>query len=359
MANDTWHWQQYGSAWRGIGIYHMILVVPSRDPLLGKLVIPDDDPMQAYVERSELGKAVIHDLAQISKRHPEIKLLQYCLMPNHLHAILHVTAPMSQGILAVVRGFWQGVKKLSLDPTTHKVSFISRNSIRDQKEVSSVSNEVSFISRDTIRDTQVSSVCRDSIRLQSPIFTEKPFLRPMSTRSQLQSMIRYVQMNPARLATQRLKPGFFCVQHNVEINGRTYDAVGNIGVLMEQFRKPVHVRSMWVKDATEHGYDQPLKDYKAGCLDAASKGTVMVSPFISRDEQEVLHALLHDNRYIIYLSDNGFGNYFKPSDLLFDAVASGHLLILSPWTHDPDKRTITRAECVALNQMAEEISASH
>lgn len=342
MANDTWHWQQYGSAWRGIGIYHMILVVPSRDPLLGKLVIPDDEPMQAYVERSELGRAVIHDLAQISQRHPEIKLLQYCLMPNHLHAILHVTAPMSQGILAVVRGFWQGVKKLSLDPTTHKVSFISRDTIRD-----------------TIRDTQVSSVCRDSIRLQFPIFTEKPFIRPMSTRSQLQSMIRYVQMNPARLATKRLKPGFFCVQHNVEINGRTYDAVGNIGVLMEQSRQPVHVRSMWVKDAAEHGYDQPLKDYKAGCLDAASKGTVMVSPFISRDEQEVLHALLHDNRYIIYLSDNGFGNYFKPSDLLFDAVAAGRLLILSPWPHDPDKRTITRAECVALNQMAEEISASH
>ena len=336
MANDTWHWQQYGSAWRGIGIYHMILVVPSREPLLGKLVIPDDDPMQAYVERSELGKAVIRDLAQISERHPEIKLLQYCLMPNHLHAILHVTAPMSQGILAVVRGFWQGVKKLFLDPTTQKVSLISR---------------------DTIRDSQVSSVCRDSIRLQSPIFTEKPFLRPMSTHGQLQSMIRYVQMNPARLATKRLKPGFFCVQHNVEINGRTYDAVGNIGVLMEQFRKPVHVRSMWVKDAAEHGYDKPLKDYKAACLDAASKGTVMVSPFISRDEQEVLHALLHDNRYIIYLSANGFGNYFKPSDLLFDAVASGRLLILSPWTHEPNKRTITRAECVALNQMAEEISA--
>ena len=179
----------------------------------------------------------------------------------------------------------------------------------------------------------------------------------MSQYRQLPTAIRYLDMNPARLATKRLKPGFFCVQHNVEINGRAYDAVGNIGVLMEQFRKPVHVRSMWVKDAAEHGYDQPLKDYKAACLDAASKGTVMVSPFISRDEQEVLHALLRDNRYIIYLSDNGFDNYFKPSDLLFDAVAAGRLLILSPWKHDPDKRTITRAECVALNQMAEEISA--
>ena len=44
---------------------------------------------------------------------------------------------------------------------------------------------------------------------------------------------------------------------------------------------------------------------------------------------------------------------------LIDAVASGRLLILSPWMHEPNKRTITRAECVALNQMAEEISASH
>ena len=336
--DNYWHWQQYGSAWRGIGIYHMILVIPSRAPLLGKLVIPDDDPMQAYVERSELGKAVIHDLAQISQRHPEIKLLQYCLMPNHLHAILHVTAPMSQGILAVVRGFWQGVKKLSLDPTTHKVSFISR---------------------DTIRDTLVSSVCRDSIRLQFPIFTEKPFLRPMSTHGQLQSMIRYVQMNPARLATKRLKPGFFCVQHDVEINGRMYDAVGNIVLLQYEHYAPVHVRNMWVKDAEEHGYNQPLRDYMNGCVFTARQGTVMVSPFISPKEKEVLTILLKEKHPIIFLVDNGFGDYFKPSKALFDAVAEGHLLLLSPWRHDPDKRHISRADCVALNAMAEEICAAN
>ena len=49
----------------------------------------------------------------------------------------------------------------------------------------------------------------------------------------------------------------------------------------------------------------------------------------------------------------------KRTQQLIDAVASGRLLILSPWMHEPHKRTITRAECVALNQMAEEISASH
>ena len=343
--DNNWHWQTYGRAWRGVGIYHLILVVPTREPLLGELKIPEDDPTQAFIERSELGKAVIHDLAQISERHPEIQLLQYCLMPNHLHAILHVTKPMSQGILTVVRGFWQGVKKLRLDPVT--------------KEVTSVSKEVSSISRNSIRDNEVSSVCRDSIRHQDlpVIFTEKPFLRPMSTHNQLQSMIRYVQMNPARLATKRLKPGFFCVQHNVEINGRMYDAVGNIFILSEEHRQPVHVRSMWVKDAAEHGNTQPLRDYMNGCVLAARNGTVMVSPFISEKEKDVLNVLLKEKRNIILLADNGFGKFFKPSDALFDAVAEGRLLILSPWQRDPDKKHISRADCVALNGMAEEICA--
>ena len=338
MDHDTWQWQQPDTVWKGAGLYHVTMVLPSRQPLFGELVIPDNDPMQAFVKRTDLGNAVVDRLLRIPEFYPEVQVLHFCLMPNHLHAILYVRRAMKKGISSVITGFWRAARTLG-----RAYSFA----------VSSLADSSAYYTNPALLRTQIGN---DAFYALSPVFTDKPFLRPMSQYRQLPTAIRYLDMNPARLATKRLKPGFFCVQHNVEINGRTYDAVGNIGVLMEQFRKPVHVRSMWVKDATEHGYDQPLKDYKAACLEAASKGTVMVSPFISRDEQEVLHALLHDNRYIIYLSDNGFGNYFKPSDLLFDAVAAGRLLILSPWTHNPDKRTITRAECVALNQMAEEIS---
>lgn len=339
MDHDTWQWQQPDTVWKGAGLYHVTMVVPSRQPLFGELIIPDNDPLQAFVKRTDLGDAVVDRLLRIPKFYSEVQVLHFCLMPNHLHAILYVRRAMKKGISSVITGFWRAARTLG-----RAYSFA----------VSSLADSSASYTNPALLRTQIGN---DAFYALSPVFTDKPFLRPMSQYRQLPTAIRYLDMNPARLATKRLKPGFFCVQHNVEINGRAYDAVGNIGVLMEQFRKPVHVRSMWVKDATEHGYDQPLKDYKAACLDAASKGTVMVSPFISRDEQEVLHALLHDNRYIIYFSDNGFGNYFKPSDLLFDAVAAGRLLILSPWTRNPDKRTITRAECVALNQMAEEISA--
>ncbi len=172
-------------------------------------------------------------------------------------------------------------------------------------------------------------------------------------------MIRYVRMNPTRLATKHLKPGFFCVQHNVEINRRNYDAVGNIFILSKEHRLPVHVRSMWVKDAEQNGNTQPLRDYMNGCVLAARQGTVMVSPFISPQEKDVLSVLLKEKHRVILLADNGFGKFFKPSDALFDAVAEGRLLILSPWQRDPAKKHISRADCVALNTMAEEICSAH
>ena len=320
-----WQWKESGTAWYGTGIYHVTLVVPSREPLLGELVIPEDDPEKAYVERTELGKGVIHALAQIPVRYPEIQLLQYCLMPDHLHAILYVSHSMGTSIRTVIRGFWQGVKKLGRE----KVLSIDPNNIRNNE--------------------------RNPLRNVCPIFTEQPFIRPMSRKGQLQTMIHYVQMNPQRLATKKLKHGYFYVQEHVEIGERTYCAVGNAKLLQAARLEPVHVRSMWVKDAEEHGDDKALQNYKNGCIMAARDGAVMVSPFISEHEKAVLEFLMQEKRPIIYIADNGFGKYYKPSDGLFEAVAEGRMLILSPWMYDAKKKGVTRAECTAMNKMAEEV----
>ena len=290
-------------------------------PLFGDLVIPDDDPGQAYIARKELGEAILKLMFMIPDYHPEVEIIQFCLMPDHIHFILRVKREMKKGIASVVRGFWQGAKKAG----NVYASSVFPNTIRsDQPE-------------------------------WNPIFTEKPFIRPMSRKGQLQSMIRYVQMNPQRLATKRLKPGYFYVQENVEIGARVYSAVGNIQLLHAQKYSPVHVRSMWVKDAEQNGNIQPLRDYKNGCVLAAREGTVMVSPFISEHEKAVLDVLLKEQHGIIYIADNGFGRYFKPSDALFDAVAEGRLLILSPWSYDSSKKRVSRDECVAMNGMAEKI----
>jgi hypothetical protein len=323
VDSKKWQWQEPGTAWKGVGVYHVTLTVPSREPLLGTLVIPDGDPSKARIERTPLGNAVVDELYVMCKHYPAIRILQFCLMPDHLHAVIHVTQVMDTSIRSVVRGYWQGVKKLGRAYTLSVAA-------------------------------ELNSATMDEGGYPFPIFTERPFIRPLSRRRQLQTMIHYVQMNPQRLATKRLKPGFFRVQKDIEIGDRRFDGVGNVALLMEDAYAPVHVRHIWVEKAN-HGNDQELRDYKNVCVLKARKAVVMVSPFISPDEKQVMQVLLQEQRPFVILTDNGFRDYYKPANFLFDACASGRLLILSPWPYDGGKRHISRADCVALNEMAEKI----
>ena len=333
MANDKWHWQT-GKAWYGIGIYHVTLTVPSREPLLGQLIIPDNDPKQARIERTELGDRITEEALRINRYYPEIRVIQHCLMPDHLHVIYYVTEPMETSIKSVIRGLWQGVKKIGRAYTKK--------------------DNTPFI------DSEFNSEKTDGDRIESEktdgekIFTEHPFIRPMSRKGQLQTMIRYVQMNPERLATKRLMPDYFRVQDNIEIGGRIYCGVGNADLLQRAKYMPVHVRSTMVDEA-EHGDSTRLRNYMNSCVLAARQGTVMVSPFISKQEQAIMAVLLKEGLPFIYIADNGFRDFYKPQDSLFDAVAQKQVLILSPWDYDPHKKHVSRAECVEMNKMAEEI----
>ena len=374
MDHEKWQWQKPGRAWKGVGLYHVTLTIPSRQPLLGKLVIPNNDATQAYIERTALGEALVNVMFDIQHWHREIQILQFVVMPDHIHTVWYVRRPMKKGILSVVQGFWTGAKKLGRAysyaesiATDSRENWqeadgedIATDSRENWQEVCKGQEKASFdyatISREDYKGNTLRLKLGDEAYYAlSPVFTEKPFLRPMGQRRQLQATIRYIDMNPQRLATKKLMPGFFRVQHVVEIAGRKYDAVGNIEILQAEEYAPVHVRSVWVEDAERHDYDTPLRNYMNGCVIAARNGVVMVSPFISPKEKAVLEVLLREGHRIIYIADNGFGEYYKPSDGLFDAVAAGRMLILSPWQHDPDKRHVTRAECVAMNGMAEEI----
>lgn len=349
-TTEQWHWQEPGKAWKGVGLYHITMTIPSREPLLGQLSMPNNDPKQAYVERTALGDALVDYLLSVPNHHPAIQILHFCLMPDHLHCIWYVRQTMPTGILQVVRGFWQAAKQLGRASTTIPSSVIP-NGIRGNLQ----EEKAKLISTaDTLR-RQLGDAGYYSLM---PIFTELPFVRPMGQRRQLPATIRYIDMNPQRLATKRLMPEYFCVQDSIEIAGRSYIGVGNIELLQAIRYAPVHVHSIWVEDAEKHGDNHKLRDYMNGCVLAARQGTIMVSPFISQYEKKVQEVLLKEGHPFILLADNGFREYYKPQDSLFDAVAAKRVLILSPWEYDAGKRHVTRAECVAMNDMAEEICNS-
>ena len=339
--NEQWQWQIPGKAWKGAGLYHITLTVSSREPLLGSLVIPDNDPTKAYVKHSALGDALLLCLRDFPNYHSEIQVLHYCLMPDHLHMIWYVRKAMPRGIRMVVSGFRSAVQRLG-----------RAFSYYDEVAFSSVAPTVG---REKYQENSLrNQLGNDAYYALSPVFTEMPHIRPMAQRRQLPATIRYIDMNPQRLATKRLKPGFFRVQEGIEIDGRTYRGVGNIALLQAARYMPVHVRRTMIEEAVQ-GNNQRLRDYMNSCVLAARQGTVMVSPFISDKEKEVMVVLLAEEHPIIYIVDNGFRDYYKPSDGLFDSVAAGRVLILSPWEYDAGKKHVTRSECVAMNQMAEQI----
>ncbi|GEM_PF-389810 len=401
---EKWKWQEPGTTWKGVGLYHVTLTIPDRRPLLGRLEVPGDNPDKAVVRRSALGNALVDSLLDIPHYHPEVQVLHFCLMPDHLHAVLYVRRTMPTGIRGVVRGFWQGAKKLgrawSASSSASAPNYIRGNYQEGQRynqgkpgnyqggqrcnqgkpgnyqeelgssqegqgsglkeqRCSQEGLRGNSLQEETTRlETSAASlrerVGEESYCQQSPVFTEMPFIRPMGHNTQLPNTIRYIDMNPQRLATKRQKPGFFCVQRNIVIGGRSYDGVGNTMLLMAEKMAVVHVRSALVK-AAERGDAEALRNYKNSCVLAARKGAVMVSPFISPHEKQVMQVLLDEQWPFICLTDNGFRDYYKPSDALFDACAAGRVLILSPWQYDANKRHISRADCVALNNMAEEI----
>ena len=312
---------------------------------------------------------------------------------------------MPVGIRGVVRGFWQGVKKLgrawsaasSIVPNDIRRNCqegkqeilpndIRRNCQEGRQEI--VPNDIRrncqegrlegrLEGRQEGRQEGSGDIAQQGLREEtnrmeafsaglqkqigddayyrlSPVFSEMPFIRSMGHNTQLPNTIRYLDMNPQRLATKRLKPGYFRVQREIMIGGRSYDGVGNTMLLTAETYAVVHVRSLMVK-AAENGDTEPLRNYKNSCVLTARKGTVMVSPFISEHEKQVMQVLLREQLPFVYLADNGFRDYYKPVDALFDACAAGRVLILSPWTYDAGKRKISRADCMALNNMAEEI----
>ena len=423
QGQGQWQWQEAGTSWKGIGIYHLTLTIPSREPLLGRLVIPNNDPTQARIERTELGQALLDCQRSVEVFHPEIQILQYSLMPDHLHSIWYVRRPMQQSIRYVAQGFWRAAKKIGRGHSYLNAGLTGEAGLtggtmdkkaggneagqtggamnekaggaRGENQAGSTEagqtggargenqaggeragqtggtmNEkaggawgeraglsLSFIAPGGSRENPLRGMLGgEAYSRLFPIFTEVPFIRPLSRRGQLRTMIEYVQMNPQRLATKHLMPGYFRVQKGIEIAGQTYAGVGNVGLLQAAHYATVHVSHILVNEAAQ-GNSQPLRDYMNGCILAARQGTVMVSPFISPREKDIKAVLLAEGHPFIVLEDNGFRDFYKPSGDLFDAVATGRLLILSPWEYDANKRHISRAECVALNGMAEQIAA--
>jgi hypothetical protein len=102
--------------------------------------------------------------------------------------------------------------------------------------------------------------------------------------------------------------------------------------------------------------DAEIETKTRQCLELANKGAVLVSPSISKGEKNVMRAAFEKGYPLIYLQENGFSDLAKPGGARMEACARGQLLILAPWEHHNERITISRNQCLSLNEMAKMLS---
>ncbi len=339
MTPDGWRQEKQGNhvyrpKWvdfQGRAIHQLTLVIADRKPLLGSLVIPDNDPEKAYISRTAIGQMVAEEIERIPsyKDASNIEIYRYVIMPNHIHVLLCIHERLPKHLGQYVRWFKRqcttGCQHLAATPASGKT-----------------------------------------------LFASEYHTRTLSGKNQLWHMAHYIDDNPKRLAIKRLNPDLFRIKQNCRLGKTPCVALGNI-FLADYPQRAV------LKCSRKLSQEQ-IDTMQAECLAAAANGTVYISGAISEGEKQICRALRESGYPLIILLVEGFPEpdspnykYFKPQGVYFEACAAGKLLLVQP-----DKEILERPDIeeavtakvgniphesqryrfVAMNAIAEDIAGS-
>jgi hypothetical protein len=358
--------------YHGRGIYLITLCTEGRLPLLGKLT--GSSPSEAAIEPTALGLEVLRCWKQIpvlqrqlaEKKaaktglpcEREITLLDRQLMPDHFHGILFVRKDMDIALGDVIRGFMVGCTK-AFNGVAQQPSPQICGAQNQQGEAPTQQGEGK--AQHGLAPTPPVGCRAYSREPGEAVKTNQPGqpapLRPLWEKGyhdrlllhkgQLQNMIDYVRDNPRRLLLRRQHRDLFIVQRNVRFGPWSFSAIGQVQ-LLDAPLVAVHVRRYFT--------DEQRRDYMNGCILAARRGAVLVSPFISDHEKRVREEAFREGLFCIQLCAEPFSDYHKPSGELIDHCSDGHLLLLTLATGIAKERRITRDECSSLNALAESMA---
>lgn len=307
----------------GKHIYMITLVVEGRRPLLGELCYTNNENSEtdANVHFSDLGEEVYKCWRNIPQYNPEIKLIAFQIMPDHLHGIFQVQEKMDKHIGNVVNGFKIGCNKAY---------------------------------RQLLAEGKAETLSLRTLNHRYLKGEKKGFLFELGYNDliskgydMLPKMINYLKDNPKRLAIRRKNPEYFKVRFDIDVNGRSYSGIGNRFLL----ERPEKVQIQLSRGMDDKEISKAVAYY----LGVAKQGAVLVSPAISKGEQAVMRAGLDLGYPLIFLSPWGFNSFSKPGHQYFEACSQGRFLILAPWVHQNERIELTREMCLELNEMAKGI----
>jgi len=400
-------------------LFLLTLTVEGRRPLLGTVVgedtVMDDCGPRARLAATPLGEAVAEGWYALRERFPQIELYALQLMPDHVHAILFVRDRLPVPLGKVV-GVWKSAcnrafRELECCGEVFAVPFVESGDAGRQRETwlaekrREAAGRVAALraggggTRTTaaaaeqqptqphhppapvsppigldagpdgperaVGDEQVRwAAARQQPRVASLagpkppqdrhhglLFTPGFNDRILWRANQLRHWQHYVADNPRRLLLRHLHPALFRVQRDVCYAGLSFAMMGNRFLL----DRPEKLQIQCSRSLTPEQVAQEVQRAMA----AAERGAVLVSPCISPGEKAVARAVFAARRPLIILLENGFGDFAKPGGRLFDACDEGRLLLIAPWQYHPERRAITRGQCLTLNHYARTICEAH
>ena len=379
------------------GTYHITIHVAEGmgQPLghvSGSLQQPDGTPDGPHVTLTQTGEMVREELlTSISKHYPMINIDTFVIMPEHLHALLQVTAPIvsSTGrpthLGQVIAGFKKGCNRrywamtgqdtpmgkpsgtipASMAPSgspAHRVPSGSPAGIAPAGKERHVPSNGTTGRRPLFAYgyCDVQPITPEQLATQRAYISANPRSRLLRT-SQRDTLMPCRNGFTTALTPSALR-GFLrreCLAKHATpdalsaIEDRLLLAEGKIS-LDTYGNRELLTRHML--PVVCHRKDQDhLKEQMARCLEEAARGAVLVSPRIAPGEQEIINEAVNHGFPVITIADNGFPDRYHPSAARIDLCATGRLLLVTPWQYQyrGKNEQVTIPFCKAMNCVAQ------
>ncbi len=391
-------WHDYSQE----GIYMMTMVTAGRRSLFGHLEGFSKASRGSYdaprLVFSPLGKRILEEeVPKITEHYPMVKVWRVAMMPDHIHLLLRVDAPLPKGkhLGAVLGGFKAGCSRAwwrlmdeergiqgglcpsgnpsgtaaattaaasLLDPSGNPSGTAAPTTAAPASSLVPSGNPSGTAAATTANPASLPAASSPFEAVVPEGFPEGgsspsgapspaggrypahwasyPLLfedgyhdRIIKREGMLDNIRRYMDENPLRAIIRRECPNVMQRRLHLWIHDREYAAFGNLFLLKNPDKVQVFFHRKDAQGTPTH-LTQEYAAERARLLRLAEEGAVLVTPGISKGEQGVVSAALAAGLPLILLQKEPITEFWKPQQSRFYACAEGRLLILAPWSLD-------------------------
>lgn len=307
-------WKDY----KGKGIYLITIVTHKRKHVFGKLNKNIEEPR---VELTKLGQYVEEAWKQTFEiqrsKGRQVCTLGYQVMPDHFHGIVQVEKAMDINMGSIIRDFKAVcTKEYRVLYPPRLADGIDRAVLerlsRKQREEYYAEYGVEPLFEDNYDDT----ICY--------------------RKGQKENIVRYVQDNPRRAVMRALYPDLFQRRQHISLAGQDFAAYGNIFLLRCPWKEQVFCHRWQMIDGqrdynTRYETTEAFQQDRAAWIQAAKDGAVLVTPGISKGEQQLVKDCIEQALPLIHIQKEPIREGWNPELRRHQLCEMGQLLILSPW----------------------------